>query len=112
MDYAEGLEKLAEYRATHQCVDYCTYRNSLTTVIRMDLNHQEDTNYLPLGTFTYDPSSYSHIQTFPVSPDIVELGIRIGVVVFKIESNWGGDLTCLYRVSVYALLGITWLIES
>lgn len=68
----------------------------------MDLNNEEDTNYLPLGTFTYDPSSYSHIQTFPVSPDIVELGIRIGVVVFKIESNWGGDLTCLYRVSACA----------
>lgn len=112
MDYAEGLEKLAEYRATHQYVNYCTNRNSLTIAIRMSLNQEEDTNYLHLGTFTYDPSSYSHIQTFPVSPDIVELGIRIGVVVFKIESNWGGDLTCLYRVSVYALLGITWLIES
>lgn len=107
MDYAEGLEKLAEYRATHQYVNYSTNRNSLTIAIRTDLNHEEDINYLPLGTFTYDPSSYSHIQTFPVSPDIVELGIRIGVVVFKIESNWGGDLTCLYRVSVYALFGIT-----
>ncbi|OWZ80276.1 hypothetical protein C366_01159 [Cryptococcus neoformans Tu401-1] len=85
VDYTEGLEKLAEYRAAHE----------------MDLNNEEDTNYLPLGTFTYDPSSYSHIQTFPVSPDIVELGIRIGVVVFKIESNWGGDLTCLYRVRVH-----------
>ncbi|WVQ78315.1 hypothetical protein IAT38_000400 [Cryptococcus sp. DSM 104549] len=58
-------------------------------------------DHLPLGTFTYDPSGASHIQTFPVPSDIVDLGIKVGVVVFKVESNWGGDLTCLYRVRVH-----------
>ncbi|WVF72202.1 hypothetical protein IAT40_007014 [Kwoniella sp. CBS 6097] len=58
-------------------------------------------DYLPLGTVIYDPSSISHIQTFPVPADIQELDIKVGVVVFKVESNWGGSLTCLYRVRVH-----------
>ncbi|WVQ98779.1 hypothetical protein IAU59_005910 [Kwoniella sp. CBS 9459] len=58
-------------------------------------------DYLPLGTVTYDPSSFSHIQTFPVPAAIQELDIKVGVVVFKVESNWGGSFTCLYRVRVH-----------
>ncbi|OCF41302.1 hypothetical protein I317_04873 [Kwoniella heveanensis CBS 569] len=58
-------------------------------------------DYLPLGTITYDPSSISHIQTFPVPSDIQELDIKVGVVVFKVESNYGGSFTCLYRVRVH-----------
>lgn len=27
------------------------------------------------------------------------MGIDMGIVVFKFGSNWGGDFTCLYRVS-------------
>lgn len=27
------------------------------------------------------------------------MGIDMGIIVVKVESNWGGDLTCLYRVS-------------
>ena len=52
-----------------------------------------------LGSFTYDPSSPSHIQTFPVESAVVDLGIDVGIVIFKIQSNWGGEYTCLYRVS-------------
>ncbi|WWD15961.1 hypothetical protein CI109_100385 [Kwoniella shandongensis] len=58
-------------------------------------------DYLPLGSFTYDPAALSHIQTFPVASDIVDLGIKVGVVVFKVESNWGGHFTCMYRVRVH-----------
>ncbi len=54
---------------------------------------------LLLGSFTYDPSAASHIQTFQIDPSIVELGIDTGVVIFRVTSNWGGEFTCLYRVS-------------
>lgn len=56
-------------------------------------------DHLLLASFTYDPSLPSHIQTFPVASEVVELGIDVGIVIFRVESNWGGDFTCLYRVS-------------
>ncbi|WVR05175.1 hypothetical protein IAU60_002187 [Kwoniella sp. DSM 27419] len=61
----------------------------------------KDANYLPLGTITYDTSSIAHIQTFPVSSQMQELDIKVGVVIVKVESNWGGKFTCLYRVRVH-----------
>jgi len=54
---------------------------------------------LLLTSFTYDPSAPSHIQTFPVDNEIVEMGLDVGIVIFSVVSNWGGDFTCLYRVS-------------
>lgn len=64
------------------------------------LSYRDDApDHLSLGTFTYDPSAPSHIQTFNVDPAIVDLGVDVGVVIFRVNSNWGGDLTCLYRVS-------------
>lgn len=56
-----------------------------------------------LANITYDPSAPHHIQTFPVLPEVVELGVDVGIVIFKIESNWGADFTCLYRVSPITL---------
>ncbi|WVQ71662.1 hypothetical protein IAR50_001202 [Cryptococcus sp. DSM 104548] len=84
VDTEENREKLASYWAENPS------------------DEPTDEDYLPLGTFSYDPSAYSHIQTFPVPSDVVNLGIPVGVVIFKVESNWGGDLTCLYRVRVHA----------
>ncbi|KAI9638119.1 UNC-like C-terminal-domain-containing protein [Dioszegia hungarica] len=58
-------------------------------------------DYLLLSSFTYDPSLPNHVQTFPVDPEIQAMGIDMGIVVFKIASNWGGDFTCLYRARVH-----------
>lgn len=30
--------------------------------------------------------------------------MHIGIVIFKVNSNWGGDFTCLYRVSIESVL--------
>ncbi|KAK6903002.1 hypothetical protein I203_108263 [Kwoniella mangroviensis CBS 8507] len=58
-------------------------------------------DHLPLTTIQYDINSISNIQTFPISDEIQSLGIKIGIVIFKVEDNHGGDLTCLYRVRVH-----------
>jgi len=57
-----------------------------------------DAHYLRLAQFTYNVNAPSHIQTFSVPQEIVDLGVDIGVVVLKIKSNWGEpNWTCLYR---------------
>ncbi|WWC89963.1 uncharacterized protein L201_004892 [Kwoniella dendrophila CBS 6074] len=66
-----------------------------------DISDATIPDHLPLGTVTYDAKSISNIQTFPISEEIPKLGISIGIVIFKIESNYGGDFTCLYRVRVH-----------
>ena len=57
-------------------------------------------NHVLLASMTYEPSLPNHIQTFPVSPQVVALNIDVGIVVVKVLNNWGGDYSCLYRVSV------------
>lgn len=57
-------------------------------------------DHILLASIDYDPHAEQPIQTFPVPPVIIEMGIDMGIVIVKVESNWGGDLTCLYRVSV------------
>ena len=59
-------------------------------------------SYLRLASFSYDVDSPNHIQTFPVSPEIRDLGVDFGVVVLVVKSNWGrADYTCLYRLRVH-----------
>ena len=57
--------------------------------------------FVPLAVFEYDIHSSSHIQTFPIRPYIVDLGVYFGVVVLEVTSNWGGSTTCLYRVRIH-----------
>lgn len=56
---------------------------------------------LLLAEIVYDPDSASPIQTTPIPAEIIDLGIDVGIVIFKVTSNWGADLTCLYRVRVH-----------
>lgn len=56
-------------------------------------------NQTLLTTFTYEPSDPWFIQTFPIPAKITELGLVTSTVVVRVESNWGSDYTCLYRVS-------------
>lgn len=40
------------------------------------------------------------IQTFSVFPEVIQQRIDVGIVIFRVLDNWGGDLTCLYRVGL------------
>jgi SUN domain-containing protein 1/2 len=58
--------------------------------------------YIRLANFTYNIHSPNNVQTFPVMPEIQELGIDFGIVVLRVLSNWGrDDYTCLYRFRVH-----------
>lgn len=67
---------------------------------------KETPDRIRLTRFTYDPMGPSPVQTFPVVPEIIKMGIPVSDVVFAFNSNWGGNLTCIYRVSVW-LFGVT-----
>lgn len=67
------------------------------TILRSSIPQTADR--ILLTTITYDASSSAPIQTFPVPAEITDYGIDTGIVIFRVESNWGGDFTCLYRVS-------------
>jgi hypothetical protein len=36
-----------------------------------------------------------------VPKEFVDLGISTRIATFRVLSNWGGDVTCIYRVSVH-----------
>ena len=58
--------------------------------------------YIRLANFTYNIHSPNNVQTFPVMPEIRELGIDFGIVVLRVLNNWGrDDFTCLYRFRVH-----------
>lgn len=58
--------------------------------------------YIRIANFSYNIHAPKHIQTFPVSQEIKDLGVDFGIVVLRIKSNWGRDeYTCLYRMRVH-----------
>jgi SUN domain-containing protein 1/2 len=58
--------------------------------------------YVRVANFRYNVNAPNHIQTFPVSQEIRDLGVDFGVVVLRVLNNWGRDeFTCLYRMRVH-----------
>lgn len=53
-----------------------------------------------LSRFQYSPYTSQPIQTFPVHGDIQALNLVTENVILRVTSNWGGEYTCLYRVSL------------
>jgi hypothetical protein len=96
---------VAEYLATNQALK--SYVSILAAADTRSTSIPPSPDHLLLATVQYDPSAENPTQTFPIPPAIIELGIDVGIVIFKIESNWGGDLTCLYRVSLLSLTRMT-----
>lgn len=91
-------DKVSEYLSNDQSIKSYVFILSIADDRSTSIPPSPD--HLLLATVQYDPSAENPTQTFPIPPAIIELGIDVGIVIFKIESNWGGDLTCLYRVSL------------
>ena len=105
MEGQANKNKVSEYLATNQASQSYVPQTVIADTRSTSIPPSPD--HLLLATVQYDPSAENPTQTFPIPPAIIELGIDVGIVIFKIESNWGGDLTCLYRVSLLSLTIMT-----
>ncbi|KAF8349168.1 hypothetical protein F5887DRAFT_949732, partial [Amanita rubescens] len=92
----ENMRRLKEWRETKESPDNEEEEYPYPSI----LPHQPE--YVRVANFTYDMDGPSHIQNFPVSDEITEIGLDFGVVVLLVKSNWGReDFTCLYRFRVH-----------
>lgn len=57
--------------------------------------------FLSLATFSYDIDHPFYSQTFEIRGEVSDMGISFGVFVLEVLDNWGGDITCVYRVRIH-----------
>ncbi|CEL03415.1 hypothetical protein ASPCAL04570 [Aspergillus calidoustus] len=61
-------------------------------------------DFYKVGTWMYDINDMQHIQRFPLTAIIDSDDVRVDKVVFRVNSNWGGNETCIYRVKLHGRL--------
>ncbi|OJT14953.1 Spindle pole body-associated protein sad1 [Trametes pubescens] len=59
--------------------------------------------FAALSRFEYNIDSPRIIQTFPIHDRIIQSGITFSVFVLEVETNWGGNITCIYRVRLHGV---------
>jgi hypothetical protein len=57
-----------------------------------------------VGKWKYDIHGQHHIQEFSLDAIIDQPDIRVDRVAFRVNSNWGANFTCLYRLKLYGHL--------
>lgn len=58
-------------------------------------------DFYRIGKWRYDINESNNIQRFPVTAIIDSDEIRVDKVVFRVNSNWGGNETCIYRLKLH-----------
>ncbi|KAL4887309.1 hypothetical protein BJY04DRAFT_175597 [Aspergillus karnatakaensis] len=61
-------------------------------------------HYYRIAKWTYDINDGNHVQTFPVNARIDSDQVRVDKVIFRVNSNWGSNATCIYRLKMYGKL--------
>ncbi|KAL2830077.1 hypothetical protein BDW59DRAFT_141732 [Aspergillus cavernicola] len=61
-------------------------------------------DFYRIGKWNYDINDPTHIQKFPVHVVLDSDELRVDKVVFRVNSNWGGNETCLYRLKLHGQL--------
>lgn len=54
-----------------------------------------------LGRWEYNLHGRDYAQEFPLEAIVDLPGIRVNKVVFRVTSNWGGNVTCIYQVKLF-----------
>ncbi|KLT41710.1 hypothetical protein CC85DRAFT_303032 [Cutaneotrichosporon oleaginosum] len=87
----EGEEDRTKAR---QYLENSPLRDELTSMPQTEEN-------ILVAKIVYDINSATPTQTFPVPKEFVDLGISTRITTFRVLSNWGGEVTCIYRVRVH-----------
>ncbi|GFF45943.1 spindle pole body-associated protein sad1 [Aspergillus udagawae] len=57
-----------------------------------------------VGKWKYDLHGQHHIQEFSLDAIIDQPDIRVDRIAFRVNSNWGANFTCFYRLKLYGHL--------
>ncbi|KAI9880595.1 MAG: hypothetical protein M1830_001946 [Pleopsidium flavum] len=64
-----------------------------------------DRTYVRISKWKYNIHAPNHIQTFAMAVDMEHFNAKVGKVVVRAKTNWGGrSYTCLYRVRMHGKL--------
>jgi len=61
-------------------------------------------NFYRVGRMEYDIHKENNIQRFSLNTIVDIPTIRVDKVVFRVKSNWGSNITCLYRIRLHGHL--------
>ncbi|KAL4974744.1 hypothetical protein BDW66DRAFT_167580 [Aspergillus desertorum] len=61
-------------------------------------------DFFRIAKWTYDINEVNNIQQFPVNAYIDSPELRVDKVVFRVNSNWGANETCIYRLKLHGKL--------
>ena len=96
----EGKDNIARVQAWKE--DLAARKEAIYEDVDYPKTLPRQPEYIRLANFTYNIHSPNNVQTFPVLPEIRELGADFGIVVLRVLNNWGrDDFTCLYRFRVH-----------
>ena len=101
VEMEEDIARLEEYRQEQNRLRESDPSLLLDTELESTASLPPTPNHILLAAGTYDITSVSPLQTFPVTETARQLAIPISIVVLKLLSNHGhSHYTCIYRVRV------------
>ncbi|KAL4771906.1 hypothetical protein BDW60DRAFT_222833 [Aspergillus nidulans var. acristatus] len=65
---------------------------------------QLGSDFFRIAKWTYDINDANNIQRFPMNAYIDSPDLRVDKVVFRVNSNWGANETCIYRLKLHGKL--------
>lgn len=88
----------------HNVAQYSSHQEDFEAVAQVDRRAppiHAGYSFAPLLDFEYDIHMWLPSQTFALHPAVDGTRLRVGIYVLEIVTNWGADLTCLYRVRIH-----------
>ena len=71
------------------------------TIFRHDdhkCGSKPDDSWICIAQGYYDIHEHDYVQSFSMWPKAKEIGLAVNKVIVRVNSNWGGEHTCIYRL--------------